>query len=94
MQTCPLSRRDVFRVPVWDSASASRSDGLWEAAAAGRASGEAAEIVELHSKTAVWSPTTKSFELDVMEVRARTHGAQTSFFTRTDVIFTPRELVV
>lgn len=53
------------RVAVWDSANASGGDGLWEAATAGRV-GEAA--VELHSKPATWSPTKKSFELDLLEV--------------------------
>lgn len=51
---------------MWDSAAnASHGDGLWEAAAAGRV-GKAA--VELHSKPATWSSTTKSFELDLLEV--------------------------
>lgn len=54
------------RVTVWDSANATGGDGLWEAATAGRV-GEAA--VELHSKPATWSSTTKSFELDLLEVR-------------------------
>eukprot|EP00752_Nemacystus_decipiens_P009234 g8248.t1 len=52
------------RVTVWDSANASGADGLWEAAAAGKV-GEAA--VELRSKQATWSSTTKSFELDLLE---------------------------
>lgn len=55
----------MCRVSVWDSATASRADGLWEAAVAGRA-GEAA--VKLKSKTATWSSTTESFELDLLEV--------------------------
>ena len=53
------------RVSVWDSANASSADGLWEAATTGRV-GETA--VKLHSKPAAWSPATKSFELDLLEV--------------------------
>lgn len=63
---------------MWNSASAIPPDGLWEAAAAGRAGGEAATVVKLNSKTAAWSPTTKSFELDVLEVRARKRSAHVS----------------
>eukprot|EP00903_Cladosiphon_okamuranus_P016208 g14956.t1 len=50
-------------VSVWYSANPT-DDGLWEAVAAGRV-GEAA--IELHSKPATWSSTTKSFELDLLE---------------------------
>lgn len=53
------------RVSVWESANASGANGLWEAVAAGKV-GEAA--VELHSKPATLSSTSKSFELDLLEV--------------------------
>lgn len=50
---------------MWESASASRSDGLWEAAANGSVDDE---VIELRNKAAVWSSTRKSFELDMLEV--------------------------
>ncbi|CAM9393900.1 unnamed protein product [Ectocarpus fasciculatus] len=59
-----LHERGTCGVLVWDSATANRADGLWEAAVAGRA-GEAA--VKLQSKAATWSSTTESFELDLLE---------------------------
>lgn len=62
-----LSRKFVARVSVWESSRASPADGLWGAAAAGRVDETA--VIELKSKPAVWSSTTKSFELDMLEVR-------------------------
>lgn len=59
-----------YSVSVWDSTDGSNADGLWEAAAAGRV---AEGVTELQSKPAAWSPTTKSFELDLLEVRSQQH---------------------
>ncbi|CAN0526505.1 unnamed protein product, partial [Ectocarpus sp. 12 AP-2014] len=59
-----LHTQGTCGVPVWDSATASRADGLWEAAVSERA-GQAA--VRLQSKAATWSSTTESFELDLLE---------------------------
>lgn len=53
------------RISVWDRATRGRADGLWEAAAGGKVSKDA---FELHNKAATWSSTTKSFELDLLEV--------------------------
>ncbi|CAM9584892.1 unnamed protein product, partial [Ectocarpus sp. 8 AP-2014] len=59
-----LLEQGTCGLTVWGSATASRADGLWEAALAGRA-GQAA--VRLQSKAATWSSTTESFELDLLE---------------------------
>lgn len=50
---------------MWDSLNETRADGLWEAANACKV-GEG--TVELQSKPAAWSSTTKRFELDLLEV--------------------------
>ncbi|CAB1117800.1 unnamed protein product [Ectocarpus sp. CCAP 1310/34] len=59
-----LHEQGTCGVSVWDSATASRADGLWEAAVAGKA-GQA--VVRLQSKAATWSSTAESFELDLLE---------------------------
>lgn len=53
------------RISVWDRATGSSADGLWEAAAAGKVNEDAFEV---HNKAATWSSTTQSFELDLLEV--------------------------
>ncbi|CBN76936.1 hypothetical protein Esi_0024_0069 [Ectocarpus siliculosus] len=59
-----LLEQGTCGVTVWGSATASRADGLWEAALAGRAR---QAVVRLQSKAATWSSTTESFELDLLE---------------------------
>lgn len=54
---------------MFDRATGSRGDGLWQAAADGKVSEDA---FELHSKAAAWSSTTGAFELDLLEVTRHT----------------------
>lgn len=77
---CPILAWLVFasfgRVPAWDAGKGGVSaDGLWEAAGDGRVGD--GEATELKSKAPVWSSTTESFELDLMEV-CRGKGASIS----------------
>lgn len=59
METC-------FSVPIWKSGGVAGPDGLWQASAQGRVSKGA---IEFCNKAAMWSPSTKTFELDLLEVR-------------------------
>lgn len=56
----------VRRVPVWVSSEVDGPDGLWQASAQGRVREGATKLL---NKTAVWSPSKNTFELDLLEVR-------------------------
>ncbi|CAM9235093.1 unnamed protein product, partial [Laminaria digitata] len=58
------SKGGKSEISVFDRATGSRGDGLWQAAADGKVSEDA---FELHSKAAAWSSTTGAFELDLLE---------------------------